>query len=157
MAQSSSDLTVLEQGNIYFVYRPKVEQTSVSGLEDVQQFNMILSPHGKSVCRLVTLDKKQLPSLATNGDYSGQLKFGIKALGDFTKEIQNVKPGTKAYLDGPYGVFTSDRYPDAALPGGLALPRSSASSLPLPNETTLALICSSIPAAPGTRLPIESR
>jgi predicted ferric reductase len=35
--------------------------------------------------------------------------LGIKALGDFTNTIKDVKPGTKAYLNGPYGVFTSDR------------------------------------------------
>lgn len=67
-SQSPSDLEVLEQGNIYFIYRPKVEQTSVTGLDDVQQFNMVLSPHGKATCRLITLGKKQLPSLTTNGE-----------------------------------------------------------------------------------------
>ena len=67
-SQSSSELKVLEQGNIYFVYRPKVEQTFVNSLDDVQQFYMILSPHGKSICRLITLGEKQLPSLATNGE-----------------------------------------------------------------------------------------
>jgi hypothetical protein len=29
---------VLERGNIYFVYRPKVEHTSAAGLEDIQRF-----------------------------------------------------------------------------------------------------------------------
>jgi predicted ferric reductase len=41
------------------------------------------------------------------------LKFSIKALGDFTATIGNVRTGERAYLDGPYGVFTIDRYPDA--------------------------------------------
>lgn len=34
----------------------------------------------------------------------------IKALGDFTATIQHVQPGTRAYLDGPYGAFTPDRH-----------------------------------------------
>ncbi|WP_170944156.1 ferric reductase-like transmembrane domain-containing protein [Leptolyngbya sp. BC1307] len=53
-------------------------------------------------------------SMSSNADHSGRIEFGIKALGDFTSTIETVKPGTKAYLDGPYGVFTVDRYGDAA-------------------------------------------
>lgn len=53
-------------------------------------------------------------SMSSNADHSGRVEFGIKALGDFTSTIQSIKPGTKAYLDGPYGVFTIDRYHDAA-------------------------------------------
>ncbi len=52
-----------------------------------------------------------MSSSAVNPD---RLEFSIKALGDFTNQIKDVKPGTKAYLDGPYGVFTSDRYEDSA-------------------------------------------
>jgi predicted ferric reductase len=37
------------------------------------------------------------------------LKITIKELGDYTKEISKVPKGAKAYLDGPYGIFTLDR------------------------------------------------
>lgn len=53
-------------------------------------------------------------SMSSNGDHSGRIEFGIKALGDFTRTIKDIQPGTKAYLDGPYGVFTVDRYEDTA-------------------------------------------
>lgn len=39
------------------------------------------------------------------------IEFGIKELGDFTGTIKDVKPGTRAYLDGPHGAFCIDRYP----------------------------------------------
>ena len=39
-----------------------------------------------------------------------KLAFTIKELGDFTATIGNVTPGTRAYIDGPYGSFTPDRY-----------------------------------------------
>jgi len=39
------------------------------------------------------------------------IEFGIKELGDFTGEIKNIQPGTRAYLDGPHGAFNIDRYP----------------------------------------------
>lgn len=52
--------------------------------------------------------------MSSSGEHPERLKFGIKAVGDFTRRIKDDKPGTKAYLDGPYGVFKSDRYEDSA-------------------------------------------
>jgi predicted ferric reductase len=64
-------------------------------------------------------------SLSSNGEQSEQVEFGIKALGDFTSRIKDCQPGTKAYLDGPYGVFTTDRYEDSAgfvlIAGGIGI------------------------------------
>lgn len=42
-----------------------------------------------------------------------RVSFAIKALGDFTGGIQDIRPGETAYLDAPYGVFTLDRVPEA--------------------------------------------
>jgi predicted ferric reductase len=53
-------------------------------------------------------------SISSSAEHPEQLEFGIKAVGDFTGQIKDCQPGTKAYLDGPYGVFTTDRYEDAA-------------------------------------------
>ncbi|HEY0946106.1 MAG TPA: ferric reductase-like transmembrane domain-containing protein [Opitutaceae bacterium] len=44
---------------------------------------------------------------------AGVLRFTIKELGDFTRTIKDVKPGERAYVDGPHGVFTTDEYPQA--------------------------------------------
>jgi predicted ferric reductase len=52
-------------------------------------------------------------SMSSNGDNPERIEFSIKALGDFTNTIKDVKPGTKAFLDGPYGVFTTERYEDS--------------------------------------------
>ncbi len=43
----------------------------------------------------------------------GRIEFTIKALGDFTRTVPAIPPGTKAWVDGPYGVFTTDRHRDA--------------------------------------------
>lgn len=53
-------------------------------------------------------------SMASSGEHPERLEFSIKAVGDFTSRIKYYAPGTKAYIDGPYGVFTSDRYEDSA-------------------------------------------
>lgn len=64
-------------------------------------------------------------SMSSSGDDPERLEFSIKALGDFTKTIKDVKPGTKAFLDGPYGVFTTERYWDSAgfvlIAGGIGI------------------------------------
>lgn len=64
-------------------------------------------------------------SIASSATHPERLEFGIKAVGDFTNTIKDVKPGTKAYLDGPYGVFTTDRYEDTAgfvlIAGGIGI------------------------------------
>jgi hypothetical protein len=55
---------VLERGDIYFIYRPKVEQTSAAGLEDVQRFFVILSPSDKRRHRLLVIGRKKLPAIS---------------------------------------------------------------------------------------------
>lgn len=64
-------------------------------------------------------------SLASSAENPDRLEFGIKAVGDFTNTIKDVKPGTKAFLDGPYGVFTTDRYENTAgfvfIAGGIGI------------------------------------
>jgi len=37
-----------------------------------------------------------------------RIEFGIKELGDFTGTIKQVPPGSRAYLEGPYGSFSLD-------------------------------------------------
>ncbi len=49
-------------------------------------------------------------SFASNGDDASALRMSVKELGDFTRTVSSIAPGTRAYLDGPHGVFTPDRY-----------------------------------------------
>lgn len=64
-------------------------------------------------------------SMSSSAEQPDRLEFAIKAVGDFTSTIKDVQPGTKAYLDGPYGVFTNDRYEDTAgfvlIAGGIGI------------------------------------
>ena len=54
---------VLERGDIYFVYRPKVETPTVEGFEDVQRLYLVLHPHAQPRYRLLLIGRKQLPEL----------------------------------------------------------------------------------------------
>lgn len=42
-----------------------------------------------------------------------RVDFSIKELGDFTRTIKDITVGETAYVDGPYGAFSVDRYPQA--------------------------------------------
>jgi predicted ferric reductase len=52
-------------------------------------------------------------SVASSAADGGALEFTIKELGDFTSTVGAMPPGTTAYVDGPFGVFTIDRHADA--------------------------------------------
>lgn len=64
-------------------------------------------------------------SIASAPGKGGRLEFVIKELGDFTRTVGRIPPGTIAYVDGPYGAFSIDRHPDAAgyafLAGGIGI------------------------------------
>jgi predicted ferric reductase len=49
-------------------------------------------------------------SFSGSAEQGERLEFSIKELGDFTRTIGDITPGEVAYVDGPYGVFTVDRY-----------------------------------------------
>ncbi|MEX0731742.1 MAG: hypothetical protein WED00_09030 [Aquisalimonadaceae bacterium] len=61
--QDDSDANVLEQGNIYFMYRPRVQQDGADDPSDVQRFYMALKPKGKSNYRLMVIGRKRLPDV----------------------------------------------------------------------------------------------
>lgn len=49
-------------------------------------------------------------SFSSSAERTDRVEFGIKALGDFTSRIGEVPVGTGAFLDGPHGAFSIDRY-----------------------------------------------
>ena len=51
-------------------------------------------------------------SYASSAEHPERLIFGIKELGDFTSTVGGIPPGTKAYVDGPYGTFDLERHSD---------------------------------------------
>jgi predicted ferric reductase len=48
-------------------------------------------------------------SFSSSAEQGDEVEFTIKEAGDFTSTIGSVRPGTRVYLDGPYGVFTCER------------------------------------------------
>jgi predicted ferric reductase len=48
-------------------------------------------------------------SVSSSADGDGELRFTIKEAGDFTSRLGELEPGTRAYVDGPYGAFSYER------------------------------------------------
>ena len=62
----STKSTILEQGDIFFFYRPKVRSEKVESIDDVRRFFMILAPESKNkkdLYRLLVIGKKSLPEI----------------------------------------------------------------------------------------------
>lgn len=57
-----------------------------------------------------TLDEHPF-SFSSSATVAHRVEFGVKALGDFTGALAAALPGAIAFLDGPYGAFSVDRYP----------------------------------------------
>src|SRR5918996_123824 len=58
--------TILEQGDIFFFYRPKVRSEKVESIKDVRRFFMVLAPESngkKSLYRLLVIGKKSLSEI----------------------------------------------------------------------------------------------
>src|SRR5260370_35135387 len=60
--------SLLERGNIYFAYRPRVQAQTAHGFDDVQRFYVVLSPRGKASYRLIVIGQKKLPAVTGRGD-----------------------------------------------------------------------------------------
>lgn len=74
------------------------------------------------------LDKKLWrqahPFTISKGSPETGLRLTPKAVGDFTADLQKIKPGTKLFFDGPHGVFTTERLEDAKpllIAGGIGI------------------------------------
>lgn len=59
-------MDILERGDIFFLYRPRVGPADASprviaGLTDVQSTFIVLAPHGRDVSRRIAVGRKRLP------------------------------------------------------------------------------------------------
>jgi len=51
-------------------------------------------------------------TIASSSERNDAIEMSIKSLGKFTSKIQTLKPGDKVFVDGPYGYYSFDRYPE---------------------------------------------
>ena len=60
---NNNEAQILEQGDIYFFYRPKKGAEEVKGIEDVRRFFMVTASEESQLYRLFVIGKKSLPEI----------------------------------------------------------------------------------------------
>src|SRR5215212_5255667 len=73
---------IVEQGDIFFFYRPKVGTEEVSSGEDVQRFYMVTAPEEEkdSKYRLFILGRKQMPEIIEGKSTSEERNWALNTL-----------------------------------------------------------------------------
>ena len=93
--KSDQRTEVVEHGDIYFFYRPKVDTDEAEGLEDVQRFHIVLRPHQKQLFRLVTIGRKRLPDIGEHERTWGFVDLIAKSARDIELPLREQSYETK--------------------------------------------------------------
>ena len=91
---SGRDEEIVEKGDIYFAYRPRVEENEAEGLGDVQRFYMVLKPQGGPF-RVAVLGRKRLPEADRHERIWGFIDMVAKSGTAIESEFKQHRYGTK--------------------------------------------------------------
>src|SRR5919109_5685361 len=76
----SKNRKVIEHGDIFFFYRPKIDTQEVKDIEGVQRFYMVMSPETSKNYRLFLLGQKQLPEIVEGKPNSEERNWALNVL-----------------------------------------------------------------------------
>jgi hypothetical protein len=91
---NNNEAQILEQGDIYFFYRPKKGAEEVKGIEDVRRFFMVTAPEESQLYRLFVIGKKSLPEIRetearASERYWARVGGIFKDASELTKELSS--------------------------------------------------------------------
>jgi hypothetical protein len=128
---------VVEHGDIYFLYRPRVNDERVESLEEVQRLLVVLRPWPVRRLRLLVVGRKRLPDLGAHDrfwafvdavvDRPERLRAAVERRGYRTKTRgERVQPPARPVAEGGYVIARHDDHTHLAYqleppdPGGPA-------------------------------------
>ena len=80
---------IIEQGDVFFFYRPKIDTEEVKDIEDVQRFYMVTSPENSDVHRIFLVGQKQLPEITEGQSDSEERNWALNVVtSSETEEIR---------------------------------------------------------------------
>jgi hypothetical protein len=94
-AAKSSPKEVVERGNIYFIYRPRVEETRPEGLDAIQQLHMVLAPEGRKLFRMINIGRKRLPDVSEHERNWGFVEAVTKSGQEIEEGLRREEYATK--------------------------------------------------------------
>ena len=93
---NNNEIEILEQGDIYFFYRPEKAAEDVKGIEDIRRFFMVTAPEQNSsqLYRLFIIGKKSLPEVRKTEARSSERYWArvggiFKDANELTKELSS--------------------------------------------------------------------
>ena len=126
---------VLEKGDIYILYRPRVEADEAHGFEDVERFYMLLKPWRRELYRLIILGRKRLPDPGEHDRFWGFVwrvftdraalnrELGPREYATRTRGIRHVRPVRPA-AEGIYALMRHGNHTHLAYATELPDPRA---------------------------------
>ena len=134
-----ADVKTLEQGDIFFFYRPKVSSQEIKSIDDVRRFYMVLCPEDeqkiidntnndtntkeKKIYRLLIIGKKSLPEIRRTEARSserfwaqvGGIFYDSKKLGeDLTAEEFRKGDAARPVGEGKYAIIEHQNHTELA-------------------------------------------
>lgn len=117
--------TILEKGDIFFIYRPKVQESQddnsvPQSVEDISRFYLVLHPDHSKLYRLFIIGKKRLPEAKTHAKHWATIEMvttRISELKDYFKaEAYSTKtrgerllPEARACGEGVYAIVSQEK------------------------------------------------
>jgi hypothetical protein len=101
-ASSQSAVRILEHGDIYFAYRPKIEKQIAGSIKDVARLFMILHARGKLPYRLLLMIDKRLPAL--NGGRDRKSRAFVERVANRPEDVED-ELDPKTYLSDTRGEY----------------------------------------------------
>src|SRR5690242_18313315 len=99
---------VLERGDIYFVYRPRVDAFTVKGFKDIQRLYLILKPRIAGRYRVLIIGHKQLPEVedGTRKPFWGFVESVFQTPAEVEQELRGTgdQPAARAAGEGVYAI-----------------------------------------------------
>lgn len=164
-------MEVLERGDVFFFYRPRMDVEDVRGAGDIARLMVVLDPDGRGPARLLVVGRKHLPDPARHErawafvDAVAERPDGLRdALLPRTYETRTrgvrVRPAARPAGEGRYVVAVHERHSHLAY--GLELPSEPGEAQHLLNvrregSFIVAVRNPDAPAPSGTGLPRRRR
>ena len=105
---------VIEHGDIFFFYRPKIDTKEVKDIEGVQRFYMVTSPDNSDKYRVFLIGQKQLPEILEGKSNSEERNWALNVL-----TSSNPNEIRKEFLPAEYKTETrGTRRTSSAVPAG---------------------------------------
>lgn len=85
---------ILEQGDIFFLYRPTIDEDDPEALTDVQRFFIVLRPEADRKLRLLVVGRKRLPAAGEHERTWGFVEKVTTSPDDIERDLREHNYGT---------------------------------------------------------------